>query len=332
VPGSLELEGDLLVWKFAQGSAYRMSRGILNDFVELWKGTPEDETIRPVADSADTPTQANTKHEEYRKTLEARLPAARGRTLRFARKYGLLGFDRDPIRQLEAFVSDGRAARGNRGALSQVANLAFQFDPEGAEPLRTWWEVSRKACAFLNIAAALKLGRLGDSADWVVIHPHLGPEVFRRPFLGVGAARFWLGAELDRWIVRARIRPCLTWKEDVPVFSWQLGMKLPRPGPLFSQLVLQLLLTIGNADSLYFCSGCGLLYGRPKGYKKPNSGEANFCPVCGREEALRQANRRLHKKRIEARRLNANGFSVKEIAQRLDTTPESVGNWLKKGK
>jgi transposase-like protein len=318
VPGSIELDGPLLVWKYAPDvntgpKTYVPSGDVLNRFVELWKGTLVDETIRPVRGPADTPTQLKKKFEEYKKDVEARLPAANDRTLRFARKYGILGFDKD-------------------------VNLAFDWDVEGVELLDTWWEISRQVYAFLNIAAALNKSRVGDPRDWSAIDSFIDDPKFPQPpnaavvrYLphGVAAARSYFELRLQDWLHSARITFGLTANAGHG-FTWRT--EIDYKGRLYSALVLQLLLTVTNTDSLYFCSGCSLPYMRPKKHKKPNAGEANFCSSCGREEALRQADRRRRKKVATARRLDANGFSVRQISQRLETTPESVRRWLKKAK
>jgi hypothetical protein len=40
--------------------------------------------------------------------------------------------------------------------------------PKGSDPLDAWKYFSRRAAAVLNVAAALKDGKLGDLADWEV--------------------------------------------------------------------------------------------------------------------------------------------------------------------
>jgi hypothetical protein len=316
VPASVELDGHFLVWQYwgAHGppKTYIPSGDVLNGFVRLWKGTPSDETIRPEIDRDDTPTQREEKYEAYRKTLEARLPAARDRTLKFARKYGVLMLD-------------------------EKGDLASHWVGEGVGPLLKWWRISRKACAFLNVAAALNIGRVGDSEDWSFIDPSVGPEFPRspNPYIshGVAAARQRFEYRFKDWLTFARITFGLT-SMPKPTQGSAWRTEIHYGGRVFSAIVLQLLLTLVNADGLYFCSGCALPYLRPKTRKKPNRGEANFCGTCGKgnKEALRQADRRRREKMAEARRLHAEGAALKEIAQRLETTTDSVRRWIKKGK
>lgn len=146
--------------------------------------------------------------------------------------------------------------------------------------------------------------------------------------MAVGKARETFESELQSWIYLAVLTFALAPFGDPEGLSWRVQVDIR--GSLFSALVLQLVLAIARADTLYFCCGCGLPYVRSKGYKRPNNGEANFCPSCGPEEAMRQANRRLYRKKVEARRLNANGFTATQIANALGTTLESINRWTKK--
>jgi hypothetical protein len=314
VPGTIEVHGNCLVWEqdmYALSRTYIPSGDVLNGFVRLWKDTPNDETIQIEISPDGTPTDKKAKREANRKALEARLPAAIDRTLKFARKYGVLLFDKD-------------------------GKPAFYWDMEGVEPLLEWWRISRKACAFLNVAAALNNGRLGAPADWSVIDLNVDPNFPRdanphKPH-GIAAARWLFEVRFKDWLTLARITFGLRPMQKVAQGSaWHTEINYG--GRLFSAIVLQLLLTIVNADSLYFCSGCALPYLRPKTRKKPNRGEANFCGTCGKgnKEALRQADRRRREKMAEARRLHAEGATLKEIAQRLDTKTDSVRRWIKKG-
>ena len=66
--------------------------------------------------------------------------------LRFAREWGVL------------MMTGGKARRPCGEAM-----------PEGSDPLDAWKYFSRRASAVLNIAAALKDGKLGDLADWGVL-------------------------------------------------------------------------------------------------------------------------------------------------------------------
>src|SRR5713101_4025142 len=112
VPGSIEIDGAVLSWKFEPGTewkTYRPSGQLLNRFVRLWRLGPED-------------------------------------ILRFAREYGVILFD-------------------------DHANVAFHWDVEGKELITAWYEISRKACAFLGVASTLNRGRLGDPKDWRMIDP-----------------------------------------------------------------------------------------------------------------------------------------------------------------
>jgi hypothetical protein len=311
VPGSIDIEGPFLIWQYEGAKSYRPTGEILNRFVRLWKGTLADEGMRTMASPSDPTAAAEAKWLADQKALEARSSAAANGTLRFARQYGVLGL------------------RGDR-------SLSFDFDLQGAELLEDWWTLSRKACAFLNIAAALNYGRHGESRDWQLVDLSAGPvrlgnasaETPSAPHR-ITEARQRFQWAFEEWLALARITLGLV-SSTASKFRWRT--EIDYHGRLFSAIVLQLLLTVVQADSLYLCSGCGLPYGRPKEWKKPNQGEANFCIECGPQAALRQADQRRREKMAAARRLKAEGISTKEIAHRLETTPASVLRWLKKGK
>lgn len=101
---------------------------------------------------------------------------------------------------------------------------------------------------------------------------------------------------------------------------------------LFGALALQLMLVVGDAESLYFCTGCKGPYIRSKSRRRPRPDQNNYCPECGRGRALRDADRRRKDKMIEVCRLAGEGSSVAEIAAKHDTKPASIRRWLKKGK
>jgi len=111
--------------------------------------------------------------------------------------------------------------------------------------------------------------------------------------------------------------------------GWRLAVSCGY-GCVFSAIALQLALTLVHAESLYTCSGCGMPYIRTK--KAPQPGQANFCDACGAQEALRQADLRRRERMAEARRLNAAGSSIKEIADQLGTKAATIRGWLKKGR
>ncbi len=257
--------------------------------------------------------------------------------LRFAREWGVL------------MLTAGKSPRpcGERMA-------------EGIEPLAAWQYFSRRAAAVLNIAAALKDGKLGDLADWGVVttlqrdDQETGGKSFEAAidrhkygmsFLGdiprgtqhrsaVDQGRDLLANEIEQWLrfwkagrVRGLSDFSLRWSPDAQ--KWQL--RIEYDGYLFAAIALQLALVVAEADSLYTCSACGIPYIRTK--KRPKAGWANYCDACiERGIGGRRAVESYRKRKGEAKRLAAEGLAVAEIAVRVNSDPETVKGWLRKRK
>src|ERR1035437_6532573 len=229
--------------------------------------------------------------------------------LDYARRYGMLLLDED-------------------------GKPAFNCGVEGREFIHDWRRVSLMACAFLNVAAALKNGRMGDPADWQVLDPfcdptfpkHPNPDL--QPYLphGIAAARLAFRHRFQEWLHFGRI----TFSLEIELKRRGWRTEVDYGGRLFSALVLQLLLTVVNADSLYFCSGCGHPYARLRDKKRPKVGQRNFCDECVQFGVpLQLADRDRKQKHLQARRLFETGKSVVEIAIELDSKTASIRRWLK---
>jgi predicted RNA-binding Zn-ribbon protein involved in translation (DUF1610 family) len=218
------------------------------------------------------------------------------------------------------------------------------------ESVEAWMYYSRRARAVLNIGASLSCGKLGSLDDWAALrgtasraagfveeiceYSFFTPRVFRReyPFDSknfdhpdyvrtIEQDWYVLSFELYIWLKLAR----------VGFIAWPAGghgcvIQLDFNGCFLSFIALQLALTVADTDSLFTCSGCGVPYARTK--KRPKRGNANFCPKCGREEAVRQAGERLREKQAKARALKSGGVSLTDIAKRLDTKPATLRRWL----
>jgi hypothetical protein len=263
----------------------------------------------------------------------------------------------------------------NWGVLALSNNLWSGPDPEGQfylpgrqrlrkgiEPVSVWQYYSRRAQAVLNVAAALRRGKLGDISDWGQFANYiqeagqkrsvmqwLEANMERHHFgLGIGifdcsgtdeerleSARCAIAREIGDWL------EC--WKKDrdgdISDFTlrWladqqRWDLQIDYHGLLFPAIALQLGLVVADADSLYSCSGCGKPYIRPRKRKRPKSGWANYCDQCLEEGvAQRRAVETYRQKRAEVVRLHSAGMSDSEIATRLDTEPASVRTWIEKG-
>ena len=235
--------------------------------------------------------------------------AAPEEILTYARQYGVLMLD-----------SNGRPL--------------FDWTADGREPIYLWRELSEKACALLNIAAALNRKRPGTAPDWAILDPFIDPTFPKdsnpvvAPYLphGLAAARQAFNLKFDAWLRFARISFGVAFESKRSAWKTEIDYG----GRLFSALVLQLLLVVVNADSLYFCSGCGLPYARAQEKRTPRPGQRNFCNECvGFEVPVKFADRDRRQRQVRARHLYVAGKSFVEIAEELNTKSASVRRWLK---
>lgn len=259
------------------------------------------------------------------------------------------------------------------GVLALSGNLWSGSDPggqfylpgrrlkRGVEPVLAWQYYSKRAQAILNIAAALKQGRLGDLIDWgefatFFSDPRQKPETMRwveanleRHSFGLGLsvisgygtheerlerAQEAIASEIGEWLdcwKKERIGGvsdfALRWIDNQRRWDLQIDYH----GLLFPAIALQLALVLADADSLYTCSGCGIPYIRPRERKRPKAGWANYCDRCSKDGvAQRRAVETYREKRAEARRLHSGGTPVSAIAKQLNTEAARISAWLEK--
>jgi hypothetical protein len=261
--------------------------------------------------------------------------------VRFAQNWGVLGMSGEKLLQPGAKLTS-----------------------EGSEPIAAWLYYSRRAAAVLNIAAALKEGKVGDFSDWAEIGHAVDVQKQRgiEPIveavegdMGVGRhtfgmgfsivvlypetrlndARQYIGSEVGYWLdcwkkgkTNGLSDLALRWDQtDKKKQRWQI--QIDYHGLLFPAIALQLALVVANADSLYSCSGCGDPYIRER--KRPKLGQANYCDRCRGGVAQQRAVQTYRAKRADALRLHLSGKSVQEIAVELRTNTVRVQKWLKKG-
>jgi hypothetical protein len=243
--------------------------------------------------------------------------------LRFARKWGGLKIDK-------------------RG---RPANPIGSF--ERRESIWDWKYYSRRAHAVLNIAANLRLGKLGAIEDWVALHglvSHSGdfladlhrfgpfmlegfvgtryPLVLRKGFKrSIADEKYILSLEATVWLRLGRV----TFVVGVEPAGWNL--EVDYGGCMLGAVALQIALVLADASSLYKCSGCNEHYIRKK--KAPKRGQSNYCDKCGRRKALQRADQTRRGKMAAARRLSrVDGVSISEIAKRLNSRPTTIRRWV----
>ena len=264
-------------------------------------------------------------------------PGANERIRKFAERWGPL-----------AIQGDGTHL--DMGKLEPVG----PDDSCGSDYLIAWKYLSRRAYSVLKIAAELEKGGRGKESEWEILSSPQGAgpspddvcsvSPFRLPnwsrrerILGTGGHTYGvplpleglkgvIAEEVSAWLGKFGVKLEVNW---LPRFNWQLQIFFS--GWLLSAVALQLALAVMHADGLYICSECDRLYARAG--KRPNAGEQNYCPKCGRTKAVENAGRRLRQRRAEARRLHAAGNSALEIAKVLSVRKvQTVKGWIAKGK
>jgi len=186
--------------------------------------------------------------------------------LQFARKWGVLYLDKD-----------------SRPCQTNGPN-------ERRESLEVWKYYSRRAQAVLNIAANLKLGKLGDLDDWRALRgiqfysgrfleemdrfaPFMMTMLARTdyPFKGDGSDAVhpaykrsvkseiaFLSMEATLWLKLGRVGFVVGHGER----GW--GLALDYNECMFAAIALQLALILADVEGLYTCSGCHKPYARTK--------------------------------------------------------------------
>jgi len=243
--------------------------------------------------------------------------------LRFARKWGVLNIDKH----------------------GRPSNPVGPF--ERREPIEMWRYYSRRAQAILNIAANLKLGKVGALDDWTALH-HLAAhscdfllEIERYgPFMLQAIANaaypsrvkkgfkrtietdgYMLSLEATLWLRLGRV----SFVVGIENRGWTI--EVDYGACMLSAIALQIALVLAAADSLYTCSGCNEPYIRHK--KAPKQNQANFCDNCGRRKALQNADERRRRRMATARQLAHDGLSIRAISERLGAKPATVQRWLR---
>lgn len=224
---------------------------------------------------------------------------------------------------------------------------------EGTDHLDAWRFFSSRAAAVMRLSQELSENRRGEESDWLQLSARDGstrPTQFwgmgnwarrelvlddREGFrwggrLSVSRLKSTLAGEVSEWLERFAVSLRLEWSDRL---RWEL--RLHHAGLLLSAIALQMALSIAGG-TLWTCSGCGYPYNRTA--RKPNVGKPNYCPRCI-ETPLKVADERRREKIRAARRLYADGASIRKIAKQLgvrntvrSAAEDTVRRWIEKGK
>jgi hypothetical protein len=294
IPGSIELEGDWLRWRWGRA------------------GPPGKTSTR-----AQWTTGEPGLLEEF--LLLANAPARAIRS--YARRYGVLMLcsphDRPSTHEFhEPDKSSGYVA----GCALRVSGSSY------IESLADWRRYARGAGAILKLFAAHHRGASGDSDDW---RAATGLDRWVSPDGSVEfdgdmsrytlvSRRGTLEGLLNDWLADGNVRPHIYWPPNGPVLS--VG-----GSGLFGALAVQLMLGAIRQAGFAWCSACGETY-RPS--RKPRIELRRYCPSCRKRRIPQRDARRASKLRARARCLSRVGRLPDEIAEALGVDAEMVRTWL----
>jgi hypothetical protein len=157
------------------------------------------------------------------------------------------------------------------------------------ESVKVWHYYARHALAMVRIAANLHRDRLGEIEDWNTIG-WSDADDFWAPGHSVNNDRIYLATQVNFWLEIGNVRPRFKWRDNLTTISFDAH--------LFGVLASQLLLLICRTKGLGFCSNCGDPFVPVN--RRPKEGQRNYCAMCGRKAALRDAQRDRRRRLKEA--------------------------------
>jgi hypothetical protein len=242
--------------------------------------------------------------------LQRKRPEA---TLEYAKRHGVLD------------ICDHGLTHGHHPS---CAPAGWPFD--GWTSFDAWRKTAERLAAILRISSELKEDQhsLGRKEDWAVLFSSVQNNKVRDSLRVLDREHAFnlLGSIVNDYLRIAEVVPIVARRPS----GWKMQQTGNTLYPLLGNLIAQVSLIICGAEAMYTCSGCGTLYCREAGRRRPKFGSANYCSSCGTPQAVRDAKARYRAKKKEARYLRANHVSLREIASRLESHVENVRKWVAK--
>jgi transposase-like protein len=258
--------------------------------------------------------------------------ATPAKILKFAKRYGVLGLDRE-------------------ANMPEAPNIV-----EGIEPIEFWKSLAARVRSILRLGARVENAEDIRPEEVAAVSQYLmnalsaGPPMKSTLPHDPPSEWFWNGKPFPtKRDARARIaRTCLDWE----LAAWlqkfsstlaptrnrksgEIEIELSYRFGLLSVIALQLLQAIARR-AVYICSACKHPFVRAGGSndeRKPKASYERFCDNCGRHAAVRKADERRRDRIKEARRRFDAGESPSDIAEQLRIrSAETVRKWIEKGK
>jgi len=315
VPGSVEIQGERLVWTHelvqekrlaaVPAGASRMKRKKLFD--ELRTKESSDYYVR--GGRGETVLIERIKTHPARvvlpgpRILDEFVRLADGSTAAirdYALKWGVLGICKHGLPRTHNLRQLGPTRFCTPRGYRRMDDLDTET---GWEPLSAWRQYSRLARGILDIASRLHQGQLiDDESLWQRAGiPAMGyyklDKIGRRML-----QRFSVATEVNGWLELANVRPFFSWGEDEEAtvalgtsilwFSTTMQKRLLpdlshlHGTTLFGALGIQILMAVSRKEGFAICSACGMPYA-PK--RRPNPRRRRYCHRCGLQAAWRNA-------------------------------------------
>lgn len=150
------------------------------------------------------------------------------------------------------------------------------------EPMVVYAVTAQELDDILRVGAATRLHEPIPAAVW----PSLGAAINQgEPH---ECARWVLGQVLRAYVARAGVQLGVQWR--VTDTRPRLTLTPELSASVLPTLVCQLILVLADGRDVCRCSGCGVWYVRQM--RRPKPGQANYCPECQAQPAVRQRVRR----------------------------------------
>lgn len=315
VPGSIEIEGERLVWTHELIQEKRLAAVLTGASPERYRklfdelgtkaswdcyvsgGREETVLIRRIATHpAKIVLPGSNILEQFVRLADGSTDAIRD----YALKWGVLGICKHGLPRTHNF----RRLGPPRFCMPTGYRSIDDFGTCTAwEPLSAWRHYSRLAQGILDIASRLHQGESVDDED---LWKQAGIE-----FMGYDDAdkrtrrifqQFTISVEVNGWLELAGVRPFFSWGEGeeatVALGTTTLGFStamqkewLPKLShlhgtTLFGALGIQILMAVSRKEGFAICSACGMPYA-PK--RRPNPKRRRYCHRCGLPAAWRNA-------------------------------------------
>lgn len=155
------------------------------------------------------------------------------------------------------------------------------------EPVRAYWQHSRRVRALLNVANDLHQGQPGKVEDWALYYGQQTQDMEHLMGRSIQSYKRRVAAEISFWIRKAAVHPAVRWDDQgafLELNQCEVGDEMTTSYTTSQILALHLAAVITSPKGLCRCSICGGVY-NPK-TRKPREGENRYCTGSGLDSGL----------------------------------------------